>query len=100
MPRKHSKARNELRRTEAEQLQIERDKLTDEQQLAKLDTMFGDGQGAKKERARLEKRIQAKKQVAKAPKDPDEKPKDETKGQKKTKAPPKEAGRKDKRNKS
>jgi hypothetical protein len=38
-------------------LQEERAKRTDEQQLQRLDKMFGKGKGAKKERAKLAARI-------------------------------------------
>ena len=45
------------RRKAAELRQEERAKLTPQQQLAKLDKMFGDGQGAARERVRLQKQI-------------------------------------------
>lgn len=41
------------RRAEAGERKAVRDALTPQQQLARLDTLFGVGQGAKKERARL-----------------------------------------------
>lgn len=61
MPIKNSRKRRDLRRAIAVENNEKRASLTDEQQLAKLDSMFGKGKGAKKERARLEKRIAAAK---------------------------------------
>lgn len=43
-----------LRQKEAQERQSERDKLSPKEQLKKLDQMLGAGQGAKKERARLD----------------------------------------------
>ena len=45
------------RRQRAEALAEARAKRTPKQQLARLDGKFGKGQGARKERARLEKQI-------------------------------------------
>ena len=53
------------RREAASYRQEQRNKLTDKQQLAKLDAMFGKGQGAKRERAKLQKRIDASTNVVK-----------------------------------
>jgi|MDTB01.1.fsa_nt_gb hypothetical protein len=47
-----------LRKETADQLSTERSKRTPEEQLAKLDSMLGDGVGAKKERARLHRQIE------------------------------------------
>lgn len=47
------------RREAAATRQEQRAKLSDKQQLAKLDAMFGPGKGAKRERAKLQKRIDA-----------------------------------------
>ena len=41
------------RRREAEARQVARDARGDEEQLARLDALLGDGKGAQKERARL-----------------------------------------------
>ena len=51
------KRSKQQKREDAEKLKKERAKRTDEQQLAKLDEMFGPGKGAKKERARLLKKL-------------------------------------------
>jgi hypothetical protein len=53
---KGSTARAE-RRKRAEALAEERAKRSPEQQLARLDTMFGKGKGATKERAKLAKLV-------------------------------------------
>ncbi len=45
------------RREEAEARQAVRDKLTSEQQLARLDVLLGENQGATKERLRLNQDI-------------------------------------------
>ncbi len=45
------------RREEAEARQVVRDKLSSEQQLARLDILFGESQGATKERLRLHRDI-------------------------------------------
>lgn len=60
-------ARDE-RRKQAEALAEERAKRTPEQQLARLDGMFGEGQGATKERARLAQQIADAKPKAKVEK--------------------------------
>jgi hypothetical protein len=52
--------RRELRHKEAQKMAEERAKLTDEEQLAKLDARLGEGQGAQKERAILATRIKAR----------------------------------------
>lgn len=57
MLRKNFPARKAQRRKEAKERQEERNKLTPEQQLAKLDDMFGKDQGAKKERTKLLNKI-------------------------------------------
>jgi ribosomal protein S12 methylthiotransferase accessory factor YcaO len=49
----------EQKRKEAEVRQAERDKRTDEQQLARLDLFLGEGVGAQRERARIAARIEA-----------------------------------------
>jgi hypothetical protein len=48
----------ELRRREARERQAERDNRTPQEQLARLDRILGNGQGARRERARLKKQIQ------------------------------------------
>lgn len=48
-----------------EERQEARKRRSDEQQLARLDAMFGEGQGAKRERARLLKRIRQQKETKK-----------------------------------
>ena len=48
-----------LKREEANARQAERNNRTDQTQLLRLDTKFGPGKGAKRERARLQKRIDA-----------------------------------------
>ena len=45
------------RQEQADKLRKARAKRTDQQQLAELDRVFGKGNGAKKERARLKERI-------------------------------------------
>jgi len=50
----------ERRQTSAKARQESRDARTDAQQLTHLDDLFGEGQGAEKERARLNKRIAKK----------------------------------------
>ena len=45
------------RQEQAEKLRKARAKRTDKEQLAELDRVFGKGNGAKKERARLKERI-------------------------------------------
>ena len=45
------------RQEQGEKLRKARAKRTDQQQLAELDRVFGKGNGAKKERARLKERI-------------------------------------------
>lgn len=54
---KSSRKRVDLRRKIAAENAEKRASITDEQQLDKLDGMFGKGNGAKRERARLAKRI-------------------------------------------
>lgn len=51
--RSHFPVRKALRVQEAGERAAERSKRTDEQQLSSLDAMFGAGEGAKRERARL-----------------------------------------------
>ena len=51
------KRSKQQKREDAQKLLKERAKRTDQQQLARLDTMFGEGKGAQKERARLLKKI-------------------------------------------
>lgn len=46
------------RRSEAEARQAARDSRGDEGQLARLDALFGVGQGAQRERSRLAKRLE------------------------------------------
>jgi len=55
----HAKNRVTQRREQARFRQALRDKLTPKQQLAVLDERFGKALGAKKERARLQKQIEA-----------------------------------------
>ena len=50
--------RKRLRQEAANARQQQRDKRTPKQQLALLDRRFGKGQGASKERARLQKEIE------------------------------------------
>ncbi len=50
------------RQEQAEKLRKARAKRTDQQQLAELDRVFGKGNGAKKERARLKDRIRKAKE--------------------------------------
>ena len=57
---KMNNGRKQDRQKEAVNRQICRDKLTNTQQIDKLDDLFGKGKGAKKERARLEKVIPKK----------------------------------------
>jgi len=60
MKKPNSKVRSKVdRKKKADELMEERAKLTDKQQLARLDNLFGDGKGAKKERARLKSRMRA-----------------------------------------
>ena len=59
------KAKVELREAN-KKARVER---TDEQQLARLNTMFGEGLGATRERERLIKRIAGQKEKAKAKKE-------------------------------
>ena len=54
--RRGKQARDE-RRAKAEELVENRAKRTPQQQLTRLDEMFGKGNGARKERARLAKAI-------------------------------------------
>lgn len=56
---KIARAEKDQRRLDAAERQAHRDSLSSEAQLARLDMKFGQGQGAKKERARLAKRIAA-----------------------------------------
>lgn len=51
------KEAKEDRRQRAEALAEARAKRTPQQQLNRLDSMFGNGQGARKERARLQKQM-------------------------------------------
>jgi Spy/CpxP family protein refolding chaperone len=53
MSKNHSNANKERRREEARQRQEAYDKLTPEQKVAQLDKLFGQGKGAKRQRARL-----------------------------------------------
>tara|TARA_R110002110_G_scaffold26350_5_gene96984 strand:+ start:17084 stop:17308 length:225 start_codon:yes stop_codon:yes gene_type:complete len=62
--RKNFPGRREIRQTEATERQEARNKLTDQQQLDSLNAMFGEGNGATKERARLARNI-ARSQAAK-----------------------------------
>jgi len=55
-----SKQRKDERRQTAEERQADRDKRGDEKQLKRLDAMLGKGQGAERERGRLEARLDAK----------------------------------------
>ena len=55
---KRGKKVRALRRAKAEERDAERSKRTPRQQLQRLDEMFGVGRGAKKERARLKKKIE------------------------------------------
>ena len=57
MAQRTNPARREKRQVEAAARQAERDTETPQQQLAALDARFGEGQGATRERARLEKQI-------------------------------------------
>ena len=59
---KGSVRRKEFRRQNAKEAAERRASITDQQQLAKLDSMFGEGKGAQRERARLAKRIAGAKQ--------------------------------------
>lgn len=59
MLRKNFPGRKETRREEAKERQAERDKRTTQQQLDRLNQVLGEGQGATKERARLQKMIDA-----------------------------------------
>lgn len=52
---------NERKRQEAEQRQLNHNKLTIEQKIAKIDDKFGKGLGGKKERAKLQKQLEIKK---------------------------------------
>lgn len=47
----------EMRRKDAEERQAAYDKLSPKERLARLDAKFGAGKGAKKERAKLAKRL-------------------------------------------
>lgn len=51
---------DQMRVTRAKARQAEADQRTPEQQLANLDRLFGPGQGAAKERAKLARRIEAR----------------------------------------
>jgi len=51
----NTKAIREERKLRAEKIQAE--KLPDKEQVAKLDRMFGKGQGAERERAKIAKRL-------------------------------------------
>lgn len=53
------KLSQEKRAKSAQQRQAEAEKRTPAEQIARLDKMFGVGQGAKKERAKLAKRMKA-----------------------------------------
>jgi len=53
----HVERRRDDKKAAAAERAIERAQRSDEQQLKRLDRMFGAGQGANKERARLAKRI-------------------------------------------
>ena len=55
MAKSHGRAE---RREGAAERAVERAKRTPQQQLGQLDKMFGQGKGAKKERARLKKQLQ------------------------------------------
>jgi len=59
MAAKNSQTRKEKRRTLAAEMAEERAKRTPQEQLERLDGLFGKGQGAVKERARLAKLIEA-----------------------------------------
>lgn len=54
MPRPKTESVREERRREAEARQKERDRLSAEEQLARLDERLGKGVGAARERARLQ----------------------------------------------
>ena len=51
--------RREIRRQEAQERQEACDKLSPQQRLDALDSLFGPGNGAKRERAKLQARIDA-----------------------------------------
>lgn len=59
---KNSKKRKDFRRKQAEERDGQRNSISHQQQLEKLDRLFGKGQGAKKERAKLVLRISEEKQ--------------------------------------
>jgi hypothetical protein len=56
--------RKEIRRQEAQERQAACDKLSPEQRLANLDTLFGEGVGATKERVKLHAQIAAREEAA------------------------------------
>jgi hypothetical protein len=58
--------RKESKRESANERAEARAKRTAEQQLKRLDDMFGSGQGAVRERARLQKEIEDRKAASKA----------------------------------
>jgi hypothetical protein len=64
--------RKQERKTEATVRAEERAKLTDKQQLARLDKMFGKGKGAARERAKLAARMKADAAKPKAAKKDDQ----------------------------
>jgi len=72
--------RRDERRKRAEAQAEERAKRTPEQQIARLDQMFGKGKGAAKERARLAKQISDSKKSAKKTKGKSAETKKKTKG--------------------
>jgi len=51
-----------VRKEEAVERQVEHDKLTIQEKIAKLDNKFGKGVGAKKERAQLQMKLEKKKE--------------------------------------
>jgi ABC-type enterochelin transport system substrate-binding protein len=57
---KMNNGRRDERRKEASERQDKRNSLSDTEQIAKLDSIFGKGKGAKKEREKLNKKIEKK----------------------------------------
>lgn len=60
-----AKFRKEEKRRKADELRAAASLRTPEEQIARLDSMFGPGQGAKKERAKLAERIKARDSTSK-----------------------------------
>jgi hypothetical protein len=67
IPSRFNPVSKTMRRLSAEKRQAARNLLTDKMQLAKLDLMLGEGKGAKRERAKLEKRIKLASEKAAKP---------------------------------